>query len=109
MARPMPLPAPVTSAASRSGIAHDEDWIQFTATLFAVVHRLEHFLCDFVSNFRPDSDDLVVAFAVRDYAVEILLLNRNHILLGLINQTLLRRRCYKIVNADRDSGASRSL
>src|SRR5678816_4349947 len=41
-----------------------------------------------------------------DYTVEILLLDRNHVLLSLINKTLLRRRRYQIVDADRDSRAS---
>ena len=48
-------------ATTRAGIAHDQDGIQLARRLLAFIHRLEHFLGNFVSHFGPDSDDFVVA------------------------------------------------
>ena len=60
--------------AARAGIHHQEDRIQFLAAL-VVFEGAEHDVRNFVTGVRPDVDDLVVAFAVRDDAFAILLLD----------------------------------
>ena len=60
--------------AARAGIHHQEDRIQFLATL-VVFEGAEHDVRDFVTGVRPDVDDLVVTLAVGDDAVAILLLD----------------------------------
>src|SRR6185369_6061265 len=57
----------------------------------------------FVSDFRPDGDDFVVAFTVRDNAVEILLFDSNHVFVSLVDKSLLRGRSHQIVDTDRDT------
>jgi hypothetical protein len=72
--------------------------------LFEIVHRLEHFLRDLVSRFGPDGDYLVIALAVGDHAVAVLLLDGNHVPFGFGDDFLLGRRRYQIVDADRNAG-----
>ena len=65
-----------------AGVGHDVNRIEF-AFLVAALHLTEHFVGDFFRDGRPDFDDLVVALAVGDGAVQILLLNVDHLLLGV--------------------------
>ena len=89
--------------ATSSGVAHDTDRIQFVQRLFAFVHRLEHFLGNLVGYFGPNGDHLVVAFAVCDDAVLILLFDVDNIGIRLCNEGLLRIGSDEIVNTNRDS------
>src|SRR6185369_9326602 len=91
-------------ATTSSRVAHDKDRIELTAGAFAIIHRLEHLFRDFVGHFRPDRDHLVVAFTVGNDAVEVLLLDCDHVFVGLVHERFLRRRCDEVVDADGDSG-----
>ena len=59
---------------ARSGIHHQEDGVQFLAA-FVMLQGPEHDVRDFVAGVGPDVDDLVVALAVGDDALAILLLD----------------------------------
>ena len=62
------------AVAARAGIHHQEDGVQLLAAL-VVLERPEHDVRDLVAGVGPDVDDLVVAFAVGDDALAILLLD----------------------------------
>ena len=62
------------AVAARTGIDHQENRIQFLAAL-VVFQSAEHDVGNLVTGVRPDVDDLVVALAVRDDALAILLLD----------------------------------
>ncbi len=94
-------------ATARAGITHYQDRIEFAGRTFAIIHRLKHFFRHFVCDFRPDGDHLVVAFAVCDHAIEVLLFDSDHIFVGLVDQRLLRRWRYQVVDADGDAGFGR--
>ena len=47
---PIPRLANLLRTAARAGIAHYEDWIQFSAALLAIVHRLKHLFRDLSVN-----------------------------------------------------------
>ena len=77
------------------------------AFLVALLHSPNISSATFSVIVRPDRDDLVVAFAVGDGAVEILLLDRDHLLLGFVDQARLAVRHDHVVDADRDAGLGR--
>src|SRR6185295_11386661 len=77
------------SATTSAGIAHHEDWIELATGALAIVHRFEHFLRHFVSDFRPDGDDFVVTFAICDNAVKILLFDSDNVLVSLVDKSSL--------------------
>src|SRR5271154_3463888 len=58
---------------------------------------------DLILNFGPDIDDLVVALAVGDDAVVVLLLNLADLLLRAVEQMRLLRRNGHVLDRDRDS------
>ena len=86
-----------------AGIGHDVNRIN-EAFLVAPLHLAKHLVGNFFRDRRPDFDDLVVAFAVGDGAVEILLLHGNHLLLGVLHQGLLAVRDDHVVDADGKAG-----
>ena len=87
-----------------AGVGHDVNRID-VAFLVALLHLAEHFVGNFFRDRRPDFDDLVVALAVGDGAVQILLLHADHLLLGVFHQGLLVVRDDHVVNADGQAGA----
>src|SRR2546423_955738 len=90
---------------ARARLRHDEDGVGLLRLLLALVHGEEHLLGDLVRDLRPDGDDLVVALAVRDDAVAVLLLDLDHVAVGLRHQSLLGVGRDEVVNAYGDSGA----
>jgi hypothetical protein len=64
----------------------------------------EHLVGNFFGNGRPDFDDLVVAFAVGDSAVEVLLLHGDDLLLGVLDQRFLTVGDHHVVDADGKAG-----
>jgi hypothetical protein len=71
-----------------AGIGHDVNRIDETFFV-PLLHLAEHFVGNFFRDRRPDFDDLVVAFAVGDGAVQILLLHRDDLLVGVLHQRFL--------------------
>ena len=62
-----------------AGVGHDVDRVH-GAGLVGVLHVVEHFVGNFFRYRRPDLDDLVVALAVGDGAVKVLVLNADSLL-----------------------------
>ena len=91
---------------SSAGIRHDVNRIE-VAFLVPPLHLAEHLVGHSFGDPRPDFDDLVVAFAVGDGSVQVLLLNGDHLLLGILHQHLLIVRDDHVVDADRKSGLGR--
>src|SRR5438445_667402 len=77
------------------------------AALLAALELAEHLLRDELGGVRPDVDDLVVALAVGDDAILVLLLDLVHLLARLGDVALLRRRDVHVVDADRQPGQRR--
>ena len=75
-----------------------------TPSLSWLLHRLEHLLGDFFGDVAPDGDDLVVALAVGDGAVEVLLLHLDDFLFGVFDQRELVAGDEHVVDADGDAG-----
>src|SRR5256886_4795173 len=90
-------------AAPRAGVGHHVDRVELAA-LLAALELAEHLLRDELGGVRPDVDDLVVALAVGDDAVLILLLDLVDLLARLRDEPLLRRRDVHVVDADRQTG-----
>src|SRR5205809_2119459 len=87
-------------AAPRAGVGHHVDRVELAA-LLAALELAEHLLRDELRGVRPDVDDLVVALAVRDDAVLVLLLDLVHLVARLGDVPLLRRRDVHVVDPDR--------
>src|SRR5437773_4275691 len=87
-------------AAPRAGVGHHVDRVELAA-LLAALELAEHLLRDELRGVRPDVDDLVVALAVRDDAVLVLLLDLVHLVARLRDVPLLRRRDVHVVDPDR--------
>src|SRR5205807_857052 len=85
--------------AASARISHHVNGIQ-RARLVGVLHHAEHLVGNFFRHRRPDLDHLVLAFAVGDGAVQVLLLNVDHLLFGVAHQALLVFRDQHVVNAD---------
>src|SRR6185369_14041100 len=89
---------------SSAGVGHDVDGVD--VTLFVMtLHGAEHLVGHLFSNGRPDFDDLVVALAIGDGTVQVLLLNADHRLLGVLHDLGLARRDDHVVDTDRQAGA----
>src|SRR5579864_4518662 len=86
-----------------AGIGHDVNRVD-DAFLVLVLHGLEHLLGDFFGDVAPDGDDFVVAFAVGDGAVEVLLLHLDDFLLRVLDEREFVARDDHVVDADRDTG-----
>src|SRR5208283_2111821 len=87
-----------------AGIGHDVNRVEF-ALFVPSLHLVEHFIGYFFRNGRPDFDDLVVAFAVGDRAVQVLLLHADHLFVGIFYQGLLVVRDHHVIDADGEAGA----
>ena len=101
---------------ARARVGHDVDRVERRAApLLAglVVDELlgadlaHHLFGDLLRDLRPDVDDLVVALAVGDETLGVLLLDLLHVLLRRLEQLDLARRDLEIVDADRDAGLGR--
>ena len=66
-----------------------------------ILQRLEHFVRDFFGNVAPEGNDLVVALAVSDRTVQILLLHLDDFALRGVDKFYLVAR-----DADGDAGLS---
>ena len=91
-----------------AGVGHDVNRVHL-AFFVAALHFAEHLVSNFFRNRRPDFDDLVVALAVGDGAVQVLLLNVDHLLLGVLHQDLLALGDDHVIDADRQAGARGEL
>src|SRR5579862_2006493 len=89
---------------SSAGVGHDVNRVHL-AFFVAALHFSEHLVGNFFRNSRPDFDDLVVALAVGDGAVQVLLLNVDHLLFGVLHQNLLAIGDDHVIDADRQAGA----
>ena len=85
-------------------VGHDVDRVELDALLVLPLHLLEHRVGDLLRHRGPDGDHLVVALAVRDRAVEVLLLDLDHLLLGARHHLLLAVGDDEVVDPDRDAG-----
>ena len=84
-------------------VSHDVNRVDISSRIISGLHTRKHFVGDALGQFRPDLDDLVVALAMRDGAVEVLLLDRHDILLSGLDEPRLFRRHNHVVDADRDT------
>ncbi len=76
--------------------------LQLLAAL-VVLEGAEHDVGDFVAGVGPDVDDLVVALAVGDDAVAVLLLDLGDLLVGVVELDLLLLRDDHVGDADGDA------
>ena len=70
-------------AAAGAGVGHDVDRVERPALAVELLHLGEHLVGDLLGHVRPDGDDLVLALAVGDRALEVLLLDADHLVAGL--------------------------
>ena len=94
-------------AAARTGIGHDEDRIEITALLIEPFHPGEHFVGDPFGDIGPDGDDLVVALAVGNRTLEVLLLDLDDVGTGVVDELRLLRRDDQVVDANREARLGR--
>src|SRR5258707_6554171 len=90
---------------SGSGVRHDVDRVELLALLVRLLHLLEHRVRHLLGDVGPDGDDLVVALAVGDGAVDVLPLDVQRLLVRSRYHLLLARGDGQIVDADGDAGA----
>src|SRR5258707_6518383 len=89
---------------ARDGVSHDVNRIN-GALFILILQGFEHCVGDLFGDVAPQGDDLVVALAVRDGAVEVLLLSLDDFLLGSLHEFALVSRDDHVVDADGDAGA----
>src|SRR5215472_5213399 len=89
---------------ARSGVGHDVNRVDI-ALLVLSFEGLEHFIGNFFGNVAPNGDDFVVALAVRDRTIQILLLNLDAFLFGGVDELVLVARDEHVVDANGDAGA----
>ena len=92
--------------AAGARVGHHVDGVELAA-LLAALELAEHGVGDLLGRVRPDVDDLVVALAVRDDAVLVLLLDLVDLLAGALDQLALRRGDVHVLDADRQAGQRR--
>src|SRR5258708_21822835 len=88
---------------SSAGIGHNVNRVEL-AFFVAPLHLAEHFIGNFFRDRRPDFDDLVVAFAVGDGPVQVLLLNCDDQFVGVLYQGALVVWDDHVIDADRQAG-----
>ena len=79
------------------------------AGLFRAFHFVEHHVGDLFRHIRPDSDDLVVTFAIRDRSVAVLLIHFYDFVLGVFDEVTLTRRHDEVIDRDRDARLRRVI
>src|SRR5205823_9189250 len=90
-----------------AGVGHHEDGIELAALRLGHLHLREHLVGHRFGSAVPDVDDLVVALAGRDGAVETLALDFEHRTARSFDDLLLLRRDDHVVDADGDAGLRR--
>src|SRR5664280_784192 len=88
--------------AASAGVSHDVNGID-VADFVVLLHGGEHLVGNFFRDGRPDFDDFVVALAVGDGAVQILLLHRDRLLFGVAHQARFARRNHHVVDPNREA------
>jgi len=88
---------------ARAGVRHNVDGVD-VALFVLILEGLEHFVGHALSDVAPDGDDLVVALAVGDGTVEVLLLHLDDFLFGVFHELVLVARNEHVVDADRNAG-----
>jgi len=86
-----------------AGIGHHVNRVD-DAFLVLALHRFEHLLGDFFGDVAPNGDDLVVALAVGDGTVQVLLLHLDDFLFGVVHQRKFVAGNNHVVNTDGNSG-----
>ena len=89
-----------------AGVGHDVDRVDH-ALLVLLFEGFEHFVGNLFGDVAPDGDDFVVALAVGDGAIEILLLNLDDFVLGGIHQLELDAGDDHVADADGNAGLRR--
>ena len=87
-----------------AGVGHHEDRVELGAVDLGTAHLAEHLVGDVLGSAMPDVDDLVVALAVGDGAVETLAFDFEHRLARAVHDGALRRRDDHVIDADGDAG-----
>src|ERR1700735_1144725 len=87
---------------ARAGIGHHVHRVD-QALLVFFFEGLEHFVRDFFSHVRPDGDYFVVAFAVGDRTVKILLLHFHYFVFRGVHQLEFHARDNHVADADGDA------
>src|SRR5712692_5486598 len=102
--------ADLLRAAAGARVGHDEDRVEGGLLLLraALLHGFGPDLCHHLAghllgDLRPDVDDLVVALAVGDQALQVLVLDLGHFLLGPLEQLLLALRDHHVLDGDGDA------
>ncbi len=85
--------------APRPGVRHHVDRVEL-AVFGPRLHLLEQLVGDLLRDVRPDVDDLVVALAVGDHAVLVLLLHVRHLAPRALDQRPLRGRDLHVDDTD---------
>ncbi len=78
-------------------------------SLSAFLHVVEHFVGDLFRHRRPQLNDLVVALAVGDGAVKVLLLHGETLLFRFAHDRVLRLRDDHVIEADGETAAGGEL
>ena len=89
-----------------SGVRHDVNGVKLAGHVLRF-HGLEHFVGNEVGHVRPDGDHLVVALAVGDGALLVLLLDVDDLLFSLADEFRLFSGDDQVIDADRDAGLRR--
>src|SRR5579859_4829749 len=88
---------------ARTGVGHDVNRVD-VAFLVLAFKGLEHFVGNFFGDVAPNGDDFVVALAVGDGAVQVLLLNLDAFFFGVLDEFVLVAGDEHIFDADGDTG-----
>src|SRR4029077_19683483 len=92
--------------AAGAGIGHHVNRIDH-ALFVLLFEGFEHFIGNFFGDVGPDGDDFVVALAVGDGAIEILLLDLDDFVLGRVHQLEFHAGDDHVADADGDAGLRR--
>src|SRR6185437_9477525 len=86
-----------------AGISHHVNRVH-AAGLVQLLHIVEHLVGHFFRDVGPDFNNFVIALAVGDGAVKVLLLDVDHLLFGFADQVLLVIGDDHVINADGQAG-----
>src|SRR5450432_3540833 len=86
-----------------AGVRHNVNGVDVTIAVLGF-QGFEHFVGNLLGDVAPDGDDFVVAFAVGDGAVKILLLHLDDFLFGVFHQLVLVAGDKHVVDANGDAG-----
>src|SRR5262249_48268935 len=87
-----------------AGVRHDIDGVD-DAFFVMGFERFEHTVRDFFCHVAPNGNDLVVALAVGDGAIEVLLLNLDGFLFGVFYELDFITWNNHVIDADGNAGA----